>query len=252
MATTIDILIRSYHRDVDWLVLAVASIRLFVSGYRDLIVVLPEMSVDRINWPAVPILQDVVVLHCHNYANDYVGQQITKLHADTYTDADVILHLDSDQVFVAPCDLHDQLFAAGRLRMECDSSERRPLVDGWRRCPAVFLRRAVPLDVTASPPVAFPHHLYAEVRRFCERTHGLPIQDYASTLRSDRFSEFAVLRGYALLNEPGRYAWVDTSTHSFMAECRTFWSRAQTPGSVRRELPETLWSMLPSTTASGV
>ena len=59
----------------------------------------------RINWPAVPILRDVVIRHCHNYENDYIGQQITKLHADTYSDASVILHLDSDQVFVAPCDL---------------------------------------------------------------------------------------------------------------------------------------------------
>jgi hypothetical protein len=252
MPPTIDILIRSYYRDLQWLVLAVAAIRCFVSGYRDLIVVLPDTSVGRIDWPAVPILRDAVIRRCHDYENDYIGQQITKLYADTYSDAEVILHLDSDHVFVAPCDLQDQLFEAGKLRMEFDSSERRPLADGWRRCPAVFLGRAVPLDVTGSPPVAFPRHLYSEVRRFCEQTHGLSIQDYTSTTRSDRFSEFAVLRGYALVSEPGLYAWVDTSTHGFIPACRRFWSRAQTPGSVRRELPEALWSMLPSTNASRV
>jgi len=251
MAPTIDILIRSYYRDVQWLVLAVASIRRFVSGYRELVVVLPETSMSRVDWPVAPILRDVTLRQCDDHRNDYIGQQITKLHADTYSDADVILHVDSDHVFVAPCDLQHRLFESGKIRMGFDPSERRPVTDGWRRCPSVFMRRDVALDLTASPPVAFPRHLYSAVRRFSEQTHGLSIQEYASTMRSDRFCEFALLRGYALVCEPGLYAWVDVSTHRFIAECRAFWSRAQTPESVMHELPQTLQSMLSSTYAPG-
>jgi hypothetical protein len=235
----IDILIRSYYRDRAWLVLAVSSIGVFVRGYRRVIVVVPDASLARVDWRREPALRDVDLRACRDFPDDYVGQQITKLHADTYTDAEVILHLDSDNVFVSPCDLSAALFEQGKLRITF-AAAGRPAADGWRRCASDFLRQDVPFDLTGPPPVAFRRSTYGALRRFCREAHGLPLHEYASRLRGDRLCEFAMLRGYALLHEPEEYRWADASIHDALPECRRFWSRAQAPCGIVEQLPPPL------------
>jgi hypothetical protein len=240
LPASVDILIRSYYRDARWLALALRSIETFVSGYRRVVVVLPVASAQRIDLAALAKGTRVRMHACENFPDDYVGQQITKLHADRYSDADVITVMDSDQVFVASCDLTARLFDGGVLRMAFASRSSRPAGDGWRRCPHVFLGRPIPVDLTMPGPFAIPGGLCPSVRAFCEREHGRSIREYALALPAGLLCEMALLRAYALVHEPGRYAWIDASTESLLPECRTFWSRSQTPADVADALPAAL------------
>ena len=242
MTAAIDIVVRSYYRDRHWLTLALRSIAMFASGYRQVVVVVPQASVSRMNLTVSEV--DMRLLVCRDYDDDYLGQQITKLHADLCTDADAILHLDSDQVFVAPCDLQARLFDQGRPRMVFDSSSRRQAIDGWRHCPSGFFGEPVPLDLTAPPPLVVPSHVHAELRALCCDLHGRSITEYALAAGADRFCEFALLRGYALTREPEEYAWIDAVHHRLLPECQSFWSRAETPASVADRLPAALASEL--------
>ena len=96
---SIDVVIRSYYRDFRWLALALRSLERFVSGYRRVVVVVPQASLARSDVAVLGSGANVVVQSCGDFADDYVGQQVTKLHADLYTDADIIFHLDSDQIY---------------------------------------------------------------------------------------------------------------------------------------------------------
>ncbi|MEU6666026.1 hypothetical protein [Streptomyces sp. NPDC046727] len=251
MTRTLDIVIRSFHRDRRWLALALRSIAVFASGHRRVVVVVPRSSLGRMDREEIE--SDRVRLRvCRDYADDYLGQQITKLHADLYTDAEVILHLDSDQVFVAPCDLTARLFDHGRPRMAFDSRSTRPATDGWRQCPAAFLGEPVEPDVTSPPPVVVPRDVYAAVRGWCRHAHGMPIDRYALTAGVGLFCEFALLRGFALTRERERYAWVDTAHGFLLPECQNFWSRAQTPASVAGTLPPELASACPTGPRKGL
>jgi hypothetical protein len=225
--TTVDILIRSYYRDARWLDRALRSIDTHVRGYRDVVVVVPRSSVARMNPPRLP---GVRVVQCADHPDDYLGQQLTKLHADAYTDADVVLHVDSDQEFVSRCDLRQDLHRDGLLRMAFDSSDTRPRTDGWRRCPSEFFGRRIDLNVAAPLPLAVPRHVYAAVRHHCESAHGSRLERYAAAVGAHRFSEAALLRGHVLLHEPASVSWVDVSTTDFLTSCRTSWSRAGTVG----------------------
>lgn len=239
MGHAIDIVIRSYHRDVSWLSLVLRSIELFVTGHRRVIVVAPRSSHPRMNPPA---LDGASLLECPDYRNDYLGQQVTKLHADQYTDADIILHVDSDQIFVAACDLSQRLFHRDRLRMTYDPTGRRPARDGWRRCVEGFFGRPVEWDLATSLPLAVPRHVYAALRGECLSKHQVSITQYAHAARVDHFSETALLRGYVALHEHHRYEWVDASKDALVPECRTFWSRAETTTDVMHVLPAALTS----------
>ncbi|GJF32754.1 hypothetical protein KNE206_54540 [Kitasatospora sp. NE20-6] len=240
MTPVLDVFIRSYHRDRQWLDLALRSIALFASGHRRVVVVVPRSSLGRMEPSAIESAG--VRLHtCRDYADDYLGQQITKLNADRYTDADMILHLDSDQVFTAPCELTARLFDHGRPRMAFEPDGTRPESDGWRRCPTAFYGEPVRPDLTAPPPLVVPRHVHAGVRAHCRDAHGRTISSYAHAAGFGGFCEFALLRGFALSREPERYSWVDTARHGrLLPECRNFWSRSVTPASVAAGLPPEL------------
>lgn len=250
MAPPLDIVIRAFHRDRHWLALCLRSIAAFATGYRQVVVVVPRSSLDRMDASAVES-KDVRLRVCPDYPDDYLGQQVTKLHADRYTDAELILHLDSDNVFVAPCDLKDRLLDGGRPRMAFSNDGTRPASDGWRQCPTLFLGEPVGPDLTAPPPLIVPRHVYAGVRAFSQDVHGTSITAYAFAAGVRRFCEFALLRGYALAREPDRYVWVEAGRQPLIPECRHFWSRAQTPVSVAGGLPSELADCADSRRSAG-
>jgi hypothetical protein len=239
-ARSIDVLIRSYYRDFRWLRLALRSLEQFVSGYRRAIVVVPQASLARLDIPIPSRGTNVIVRTCSDYADDYLGQQVTKLHADLYTDADIIFHLDSDQIFVARCDLSERLFEGGKLKMVFDRSGRRPVHDGWRHCPEYFFGRAFLWDLATPLPLAIPRHVYGGLRAYCVENYGKSIADYALATKPDRFCEVALLRGFAMLQEAGAYRWVNAEYGDLVPECRTFWSRSTAPPAIAGSLPACL------------
>jgi hypothetical protein len=236
--TEIDIVIRSYHRDQRWLALALRSIGLYVTGHRRVVVVVPKASLPRMTIAELAA-PGVRLRICRDYENDYLGQQITKLHADRHTDAELIVHLDSDQVFLAPCDLRARLLDGTRPRLAFGTADRRPAGDGWLRCPEVFFGQPLDRDLTLPPPVIMRRQVYSALRAYCRRRHERSLAGYAAATAPDRFCEFALLRGFVLLSQPDGYSWVDAE---LLPECRTFWSRAQTPRAVAHQLPAALVS----------
>jgi hypothetical protein len=240
MLPTIDIVIRSYYRDLQWLNLALGSIERFAVGHRRVVVIVPEATLHRVGLSALPDGINVQLFSCRNYFDDYLGQQITKLHADLYTDADVILHLDSDNVFVSPCDLRQRLFDGDRMRMTFERKAGHEGPDARRDSPIRFLDRPISWDLTAGPPMIAPRYLYSSIRSFCQQAHGMSMTEYAHAASTDRFCEFALLRGFALVRESERYAWLDLAERQLLPECRVFWSRAETPASVADRLPPAL------------
>ena len=93
---TTDIFIRSYSGDFKWLAYALKSLNMRSKGFRDIHIVVPAGQSSLLSHLTVEKIHE-----CPVYSDDYLGQQITKLMADTYTDADYIMHFDSDTVLTA-------------------------------------------------------------------------------------------------------------------------------------------------------
>jgi hypothetical protein len=92
---TVDIFIKSYPPDYDWLRYCLRSIDRFCSGFRKVVVVSPEtFNAD----PALKIPVQVVVAP-QQCQDGYLDQQLFKLNAHQFSDADMILHVDSDTIF---------------------------------------------------------------------------------------------------------------------------------------------------------
>src|SRR5947209_4154135 len=112
-STTCDLFIRSYWKDLEWLRFCLASIQRYCHGFRSVIVVVPRSTAPWLRRVSLP--PHVRVEFCRDYPDDYLGQQVTKLLADNFSDADYICHVDSDCVFFRPTSPED-LIVDGKPR----------------------------------------------------------------------------------------------------------------------------------------
>jgi hypothetical protein len=177
MTDAIDIVIRSYFWDFRWLQLSLLSIVKFVEGYRRIVVIMPGSSLERLR-DEIARSARIVILRCRDYAADYLGQQISKLNADEFTDAPLIAHIDSDCIFCTSCSLRTLLTRNGRTVIRILRKSRRREGDGWRQCITDFHGEPLPFDVLVPPPFVYSRDLYNDLRRRCEMQHGVALDEW--------------------------------------------------------------------------
>lgn len=232
---TCDLLIRSYWKDLAWLELCLASIRRFCRGFRRVILVLPGSSRPWLRRSAISTA-DITIVFCAEYADDYLGQQVTKLMADHYSDADFICHVDADCIFARPC-TPEQLIVAGRPRIVVRTDACADRHWPWRQPTEQFLRWPVREDFMQQPPFVFPGWLYHEVREFSLQTHHIDLETYVISQPPRGFSEFNVLAAFAFRHHHDRFLWLDRQRRDLPPPfCRWYWSWQGVDAHTRSEI----------------
>ena len=233
-----DILIRSYWKDFEWLEYCLASVEKHCRGFRAVIVVVPRSSEPRLLRRRLPGIGQIKI--CRNYADDYLGQQFTKLSADTVTDAGYICHVDSDCIFTRPTSPEDLMTDGQPHVFKCPYeflSRRLP----WRQSTEKFLGWTAPDDFMQRPPFVFPRWIYPAVRSHSVLKHGIDLEAYVTSQGPRGFSEFNVLGAFAWHFYRDRFIWIDSSV-SPPGEpfCRWYWSWGGISDSIRLEIVQNL------------
>lgn len=233
-----DIFIRSYWKDLEWLRLCLASVEKYCLGFRSVVVVLPRSSEQWLRRRALNTTARIEF--CRDYADDYLGQQVSKLLADTFTDADYVCHVDSDCVFFRLTTPED-FISNGRPRIltrPCATIEgHRP----WQAPTEKFLGWGVTDDYMRHPPFVYPRWLYARLREHALATHGVNIEGYVTAQPPRGFSEFNALGGLAWRRHRESFVWVDTSVEPpGRMHCRWYWSWGGLDRATRLEIEEVL------------
>jgi hypothetical protein len=228
-----DILIRSYYRDLGWLSYCLASIKRWCRGFGRVVVVVPESSLAKLRHLG---LADEHTVVCADYRDDYLGQQVTKLTADQFSEAELICHVDSDCVFqrlTTPSDL----LRHGRPIHLVESYARLSRHVPWQPITERFLARPVEVEFMRRPPYTYPRWIYSELRRFCWSVHGVTLDEYVLSQPPRGFSEFNALGGYAWHHHRDAFDWVDLGQQPGPdPPCRVFWSRAGLDAVTRAEI----------------
>lgn len=236
-----DIFIRSYWRDLDWLDLCLASIARFCRGFRAVVVVVPRSTVPWLRRRPVR-LESARLELCPDYPDDYLGQQVTKLSADRWSNADLVCHVDSDCIFCRPTtpgDLLDQ----GRPRIVARPYTLLGRHWPWQRPTEAFLGWEVSHDYMQRPPFLVPRWLYGELRGHAWAHHGMDLERYVLSRPPRGFSEFNALGAYARVRHPDRFVWVDDSVSDpGLPCCRWYWSWGGLDDATRREIEDLLGS----------
>jgi hypothetical protein len=240
---TCALVVRTWWKDLAWAQWSLASVERFARGFDEVVVILPRSSetwLRHYDLRTVGVRVDL----CEDVADDYLGQQISKLHADEVTDADFICHLDSDCVFVRPV-TPDALMPRGRPVVVTRAAGLMGRHWPWRESSTQFLGWPVRLDCMQRPPFVFPRWLYADVRNHCRRVHGVAIEEYVLACPPRGFSEFTVLGNLAHRFHRDAFDWVDAADAGTVPWCRWYWSWEGLTAETEAELQRLIEGVVP-------
>lgn len=215
---TVDIFIRTYRKDIEWLTHALRSIHKHVTGYRSIIVTAPYEDVHLLSH-----LTAEKIVGVQDMQDGYLGQQLTKINAWKITDADAIAFWDSDVIATCPLDLKE-LFVGDKPILYKTRYESipgcpwQPITQrslGWK--PEFEYMRRMPLIHIREALMGVEQHMEAQ--------HGMSLHNYLNIQPHRAFSEFNTIGAYAAEFLPHRYHIVDTETAE-LPPCKVeqFWS----------------------------
>ena len=215
MQASVDLFIRSYKKDFEWLSYCLKSCAKSAKGFRQVHIVVPHGDQHELNHLT---LEKVHI--CPRYAEDYLGQQVTKLNADLYSDADFICHIDSDTVWLHDVSPKDFIHKGKAIVYyepydkigECPWQAIVEEAIGWKP-EFEFMRR---------PPHTFPRWLYKDMRDHLQATHKVPFDTFVATRPDRRFSEYNTLGAYAWKHHRDKFEWRDPRQDKDTV--RQFWS----------------------------
>jgi hypothetical protein len=235
---TCDLFIRSYWKDLEWLRFCLESAHRYCHGFRSVIVVVPRATEP---WLKRAGLQPPGRIEfCQDYCDDYLGQQVSKLLADKFSDADFICHVDSDCVFCRPT-APENLIVDGKPRVLMQSNELLGRHRPWQKPTEAFLGCTVLDDFMRQPPFTYPRWLYECVRKHVSAVHHTDIESYIMRQPPRGFSEFNALGAYAWQYHHDDFSWVDTAvTVPPLPHCRWYWSWGGINRATRQEIQDIL------------
>lgn len=201
---TTDLLIRSWVNDFEWLTYSLRSIQRFATGFRNVIVVTPNGQIP-------PTGSVETVFHVHEHGEGYMAQQVTKLHADAYSDADYFAYLDSDVIFTRPV-TPDDLIENGKVRWLYTPYASIDSGDGqtWKEPTAKVMMQPVPHEFMRRHPLVAPRWALEGFRHWMWKVHGMSLEHYILTQPGRSFSEWNALGAWLWFYHRDKVEWQNT------------------------------------------
>lgn len=201
-----DIFIRTYVNDLDWLAYALKSIHKHVTGYRRIIIAIPQGQGHLLSH-----LTAETVIEVPDLEDGYLGQQLTKMQAWKYTDADAIVFWDSDVVATQPIHIQTEYFKDGKPILyktmytslpgcpwQAVTEKAVGFVPEWeymRRMPLVYLRKTL-----------------EDVEKFLVFQHQESLEWHIKSCPQRSFSEFNTIGALVDAHSPQDYTIIDTES----------------------------------------
>lgn len=200
---TTDILIKSCAKDLEWLIYSLRSIRKFCTGFRQVVLLFPEAErkfLTSLN------LTTEKIFFTHDREDLYLWQQVEKLRAFAYTNADRITFVDSDVMFTKPCSPADLIVGGKPVVLYTPytslvNEDKTPSTP-WQEITQRALQRPVSFEFMRRMPLTASRYLLHSFYEFMRKTHGKSVEDYVMSQPHRAFSEFNCLFGYAYYFTP--------------------------------------------------
>jgi len=158
------------------------------------------------------------------HENGYVYQQVIKLHANEYSDADYILVSDSDTLFNQ--DVTPQSFMKnGKPIWYMTPFEGLLEHEGlrhWYDIMKNFCLTDPPYEFMRRQPFMFPRYVLEDIQSYCVKTHGRTLKEYPFDIGS--FTEWNVLGFYCWLHHRDAFEWINTEDGIDAPLVTQFWS----------------------------
>lgn len=233
------IFIRSYRGDFQWLRYCLRSTRKFVTGFDEIVLVIPVADRDEL---PVDVASMADRLHLRiEQTHGYIDQQITKLRAHHYTTSERILFVDSDCVFFRPCTMDDFTRDSKPILLKTPYEVFRKYQNETGRIQSVLnwqklTEEAVGFPVDHEYMRRIPMMHLAETLGYIE-TYYPNLVNRVRRIKDNSFSEFNVMGAIAEKYLADQYHIQCTETKPLPPKyCEQYWSW----GGMSKELKESL------------
>lgn len=217
---TVDIFIRTYKNDLEWLGYALKSIQKHVTGYRHVIIAIPTDQVGLLSH-----LTREKVVGVYDLQDGYLGQQLTKMQAWRITNADAIVFWDSDVVATRPIDVRTEYFKDGRImvyktRYTSINGFSAPAACPWQPITAKAVGFVPEWEYMRRMPLVYWRRTLEDCEAFMVTRHKQSLENYIKTQPHRALSEFNILGAFAdkqeslyhSLDRIRSYLFVDTES----------------------------------------
>ncbi len=240
--------IRTYLKDLPWLELTLQTLFRHAKGWDEIMIAFPFEDLYPVTHRISPLLNGspipVKMQPVARMTDDYIGQQATKCHADTWAGTDTLITFwDSDAALTDTLNLHDlfrlphQVPPRGEMGpgpkpawlytpYEALTADRN--VMAWKPITERYLGEPVSHEFMRRLPITVYGAHLAAMRLFVQQRHNTPLQALlfrASEAGRKEFSEFNLMGAFCHNNFPNDYVWVDTTRDAFNAlPVKQYWS----------------------------
>jgi hypothetical protein len=210
----ISIFIRTYHNDIKWLNHCLKSIHQNLIGWDEIVICIPNGQEHLLRH----LTQEKIVT-CKLYKDDYLGQQVSKLHAHNYCNGDYILFVDSDVIFKSGADVRDYFYENKPVILKDNYTNVGDAIC-WKKPTENLFKENIDFEYMRRAPQLF---LRSTLERF--NTHFSDIENYITSQPHRQFSEFNVLGYYCDKMENENYSILEVGSVDLPEnKCVQFWS----------------------------
>lgn len=203
--------ILTHERDLNWLNACLRSVQKYwKSTYTPLIIATPQCEKLM---PAVAKEIGCKVIYEPKRDDGRLGQQYIKMTSDTYSDAPLLMHTDSDCLFTRSCTAED--FARDdkpTIVMEDYDNILPTAIEPDRICLTGYRNAALELlgilpqhEYMRRHPFFFWRSTIESMRKHIEKRAGVPLMDLLRRYHSGQMSEFNFMGAYAFAFERDQY-----------------------------------------------
>jgi hypothetical protein len=201
-----DIFIRTYHKDIEWLKYALASIHKHVKGWRNIVITMPKGQGHLLGH-----LTTEKVIEVEDMQDGYIGQQLTKMEAWKYTDAECVLFWDSDVIATEPIDIHREYFKDGKPILYKTKYSSLPGCP-WQGVTEKAVGFPVEWEYMRRMPLLYWTQTLEGACEDMRAIHGLGLRQYMEKQPHKAFSEFNVMGAFVDRYSKAHYAIIDTES----------------------------------------
>lgn len=217
---TVDIFIKSYRRDFWLLQLSLQTISKNVSGYNNVILLIPEDEKHEFDTRWLP--ERTLIFYVHEYGQEGSGwffQQWLKMSAHKYSNADYIMFSDSDCFFTYPINLQDYV-ADGKPEILYTDWSKVGDARVWKEPTEKFMKDVVPWEFMRRNQMCYHRSTLVSIAAYEPNLERI-------IMSSEKFSEFNCIGAYAFKFERHNYTFINTDEWQYVdPKAIQVWSHA--------------------------
>jgi len=212
----ISIFIKSYRNDFSFLHYCLKSIEKFVTGYSEIVIVIPEWDTALFEEAMHGVDIDVRLVPMKEYGDGYLYQQFIKMTAYQFCTQEYIMFVDSDCVFTGPVNIAPEENYRPEILMTDYADVGGGIV--WKAPTEKWIGGSVNYEYMRRHPLIYRNSTLQDLHKSRPNLEQ-------EIMNSGQFSEFNAMGIWTHLNEPDNYRFTDTAIWQYQPPIvRQFWS----------------------------